>query len=230
MKRLGIVTGLTKEATIARRAVSPDGAPAPIIHCAGPGPDRAGRAARALLAEGADALLSFGVAGGLDPNQRPGTVVVAERVIVPDGSALDCDAKWRDQVLSSQLAEVTMVSASIASSVQPLRLAVDKTALFETTNAAAVDMESFVVARVAHKTGIPFLALRAIADPASRAVPEAALRALSTDGRILPFAALAVLVMSPADLVTLALLARDGRTAFAALRRVALLVPGFGLV
>ncbi len=221
---------MAKEAAIVRRAVAASGATAPLVHCAGPGPDRAARAAHALLAEEVGALLSFGVAGGLDPGMRPGTVVVAARVIIPDGSALDCDAEWHDRVLGSQPAGVTMVSNTLAGSVRPLRSAKDKAALFEATNAAAVDMESFVVARVAHDAGIPFLGVRAIADAASRGVPEAWLRALGADGRIVPLLALVTLMMDLGSLAELVLVARDGRAAFAALRRVALLGPGFGLV
>ena len=42
---------------------------------------RAMRAARQLASAGADSLVSFGLAGGLDPRVGPGTVILAERVI-----------------------------------------------------------------------------------------------------------------------------------------------------
>ena len=42
---------------------------------------RAGEAARELLSAGAEALVSIGLAGGLDPRLGPGAVIVAERVI-----------------------------------------------------------------------------------------------------------------------------------------------------
>ena len=69
---LAVVTGLEAEARIARRA----GLDA---LAAGGGPGAATRAADDLVRRGATALLSFGIAGGLDPALRTGTVVVGRR-------------------------------------------------------------------------------------------------------------------------------------------------------
>ncbi len=229
MKQLGIVTALAAEAAIARR----DGADAPIVHFSGPGPDRAERAARALLAEGSDALLSFGVAGGLDPGLAPGTVVLSERLIGADLLLLETDAGWRARVMAASEDRDdgrAMRAGDIACSDRPLRTPPEKASLFEATGAVAVDMESFAVARVAREAGIPFLAIRAIADPAWRTVPEAAMRALGPDGRTHPLRALGGLFARPWEAREFALLARDGRAAFAALRRVALSGPGIGWV
>ncbi len=232
MKRLGIVTALATEAAIARRgaASAHDETVAPIVHLSGPGADRAARAARALVAEGSEALLSFGVAGGLDPALRPGTVVLSDRLVGPDRSVLGADAEWRDRLLLAGHRGTTMTVGTLAGTDRPLRKARDKASLFEATGAVALDLESFAVARIADDADIPFLAVRAIADPAWRAVPEAALLALGPDGRTHPLKALRALLARPAEVWDFALLARDGRAAFAALRRVALLGPRFGLI
>ena len=232
MKRLGIVTALAPEAAIAGRAAAsaPDETTAPIVHFAGPGADRAQRAARALIAEGSAALLSFGVAGGLDPTLRPGTVVLADRLVGPDRSVLGADAEWRDRLLRVGRDRMVMKIGDIAGIDRPLQDPHDKASLYEATGAVALDMESYFVAQIARDADIPFLAVRAIADPASRTVPEAAMRALGPDGRTHPLKALRALLASPAEIWEFALVARDGRAAFAALRRVALLVPGFGLI
>ncbi len=231
MRRLGIVTALATEAAIARRAAAsaPDETVAPMVHLSGPGADRAARAARALVAEGSEALLSFGVAGGLDPALRPGTVVLSDRLVGPDRSVLGTDAEWRDRLLLAGH-RATMTVGTLAGTERPLREPHDKAALFAATGAVALDLESFAVARIAGAADIPFLAVRAIADPAWRAVPEAALLALGADGRTHPLKALRALLARPAEVWDFALLARDGRAAFAALRRVALLGPRFGLI
>ncbi len=232
MKRLGIVAALAPEAAIAGRAaaLAPDETTAPIVHFAGPGADRAQRAARALIAKGSAALLSFGVAGGLDPALRPGTVVLADRLVGPDRSVFGADAEWCDRLLRAGRDRMAMKIGAIAGIDRPLQNPHDKASLYEATGAVALDMESYAVARIARDADIPFLAVRAIADPASRTVPEAAMRALGPDGRIHPLKALRALLASPAEIGDFALLARDGRAAYAALRRVALLGPGFGLV
>ena len=51
----------------------------------------------------------------------------------------------------------------------------DKARAWIDTGALAVDLESAVVARAAAAAGIPFLVLRAIADPATRHLPPARL-------------------------------------------------------
>ncbi len=180
MKRLGSVTALAAEAAIAGRAAkaAPDETMAPMVQFAGPGADRARRAARALIAEGSTALLSFGVAGGLDPALGPGTVVLADRLVGPDRSVLGADAEWRDRLLRAGRDRVVMKIGDIAGIDRPLQNPGDKASLFEATGAVAIDMESCAVAQIAQDAGVPFLAVRAIADPASRTVPEAAMRTL----------------------------------------------------
>ena len=87
--RLGIVIALDAEArTLAGRTghfLSHDSYQ---VMVSGPGPQRAEAAARALLAAGCDALMSFGLAGGLAPHLRPGALVLAERVLSAQGETL----------------------------------------------------------------------------------------------------------------------------------------------
>ena len=92
----GFVTGLAIEASVLRRSTAGhDPQIADRITCAGADAARARRLAEDLLAAGARALVSYGVAGGLDPALGPGDVVLPETVVVPGGKALDADAPWR---------------------------------------------------------------------------------------------------------------------------------------
>jgi len=59
-----------------------------------------------------------------------------------------------------------------------------KAALHSETGAAAVDMESHIAAAYAAESGLPFAALRVIADPASRALPALAVSAIKPNGDI----------------------------------------------
>jgi adenosylhomocysteine nucleosidase len=83
-----------------------------------------------------------------------------------------------------------------------------------------VDMESHVVAAVAAAAGLPFLVIRAIADPAGRALPAAALAGLSPDGGTRPWTVLLALARSPGQLIALIRLAGDSAAGIAALGRV----------
>jgi hypothetical protein len=106
----------------------------------------------------------------------------------------------------------------------------DKRALFLSTGAIAVDMESHVVARTAAAHGLPMAAIRVITDPAKRAIPSTALAAMRPDGTIDVLAVLRSLMKKPRDLGGLMRSALDARAACATLRHGRkLLGPGLGL-
>ena len=97
----------------------------------------------------------------------------------------------------------------------------EKAALFERSGAVAIDMESHRVALVAAAAGLPFLALRAIGDPAGRALPALVARALGEDGRPRIGPVIAGLLRRPGDLAALLRVRRDTAAALAALAAVA---------
>lgn len=228
MRRLGVVTGLRVELEIFARALGD--APGPILHCHGIGAGAAHTAALASLADGAEALLSFGSGGGLDPSLTPGTVVLASGVAGPDGATLPVDPVWAARLGALAGGEAGWVSAPIVSAPFPVRLPANKAAMFRATGAAAVDLESYSIAAVAAEAGVPFLALRAVLDPAGRAVPSAALAAVSKNGRM-DWPALALAIASrPWEVAALVRLAADAAAARRALSGfVRRALPGFGL-
>lgn len=108
-------------------------------------------------------------------------------------------------------------SPDIAGVDSPLADAAGKAAFFTATGAAAVDMESAIVARAAQRHGLPFAILRVIADPAHRPLPSAALVAMRSDGEVDLAAVLGALAREPGQLPALVRLGLDSRKAFAAL-------------
>ena len=199
--RLGVVTGLVAEAAIAR--------PLGDVLAGGGMPAGAEAAAEALVARGATALLSFGLAGGLDPALGAGDVVVPRAVIehgtrYPTGETLaHCLGGWS----AGDLVATDGVVVSVA----------DKAALFRDTGAVAVDLESGAVARVAARHAMPFAVLRAICDPAWRALPPAALAALNSRGAIAAGNIIASLLREPGQTPALIRLGRDAAMARRAL-------------
>jgi adenosylhomocysteine nucleosidase len=94
-----------------------------------------------------------------------------------------------------------------------------KAALFAASGAAAVDMESAVVARAAVCHGLPFAILRVIADPARRPLPPAALVAMGGDGGVDLAAVIGALMRDPGQTPALIRLGLDSRKAFLVLSR-----------
>ncbi len=199
---LGFVTGLTAEARLAR----PFG-----LACAGGGlPEGAEAAAEWLVAQGVAALVSFGLAGGLDPRLRPGDVVVPETVREEDRDyATDPPVSARFGARGGTLFAGAAVAVDVG----------EKARLFSRTGAIALDLESGAVARVAARHGLPFAVLRAVCDPADRPVPPAALLALDGQGTITFLHVLASVARHPAQVPALIALARGAAAARTALRQ-----------
>ncbi len=195
-----MVTGLEAEARIGARvgtALAGGGTPA-----------GAARAAEALVAQGATALISFGLAGGLNPALPPGTLVIPAEVIAEDAIYAT------DPALTDKLGGP---AHSLYAAPKILVTASAKRALFASTRADSVDLESGAVAEVAVAHGVRFAVLRAICDPAGSTLPAAALIALNEIGAIaLGSVALSVL-QDPMQLGALWRLARDAGKARTAL-------------
>jgi adenosylhomocysteine nucleosidase len=201
---LGAVVGLRAEARLL--------AGAPVAVAIGGGsPGGARLAAQRLVAQGAGALLSFGLAGGLNPALPPGALLIP-RGVIERGETYLCDAALLRR-LGGPNREAIAASDRIAAT------AAEKRALFEASGADAVDLESGALAQVARQAGLPFAVLRAVADPAERALPPAALVALDPGGQIALRALLASLLKRPGQVAALLALAADAAKARATLRR-----------
>lgn len=206
------VTGLVAEARIARRgglvavAVGGDAA-------------RAAAAARRLLAEGVAGLVSFGIAGGLDSALAPGTLLLPQTVLDDGGERWPVDAPWRARLAAALAASgVAVGEGDLAGASSAVAAVTQKTALHRRTGAVAVDLESHAVARAAAEAKRPFVALRAVGDPAERSLPPAALVGLDAEGRPALGPVLAAIARDPRQIPALLRVARDTRAALAALR------------
>jgi adenosylhomocysteine nucleosidase len=196
--RVGIVVGLAAEARIARRLGWR-------VAIGGGRAEGARAAARRLIDDGCDALVSFGFAGGLDPALRAGALIVASAVIAGDARfPTDPDLS---RMLGGAMSQVVAGTDTTVASVG------EKRRLRERTSAAAVDLESGAVAL----SGVPFAVLRAVCDPASRTLPPAALNALDADGTVDIGRLAASLVAHPGQLPALLMLAVDAAAARRAL-------------
>ena len=223
MTRVGIVTGLLAEARLFGRLADRSRDDAPLIACAGPGRGRQG--AEALMARGAEALVSFGLAGGLDPWLKPGDLVCPGQISSQGEEAFPTDDLWRERILAeARMSGLDATDGALFGSDHPIADPDAKHRLAHETEAVAVDMESHGVAAVAADRDVPFIALRAIADTAERALPPAALAAVDAEGRIRHTSVMLTLCRSPGQVPAMIGLARDSRAGMAALGRAS----GFG--
>ncbi len=164
------------------------------------------------------ALVSFGLAGGLDPGLTAGTLLLP-RAFLLDGAPVPADPELTRR-LGGATCDMLFCGSNVVASVA------DKALLFRDTGASGLDLESGAVVRVARERGLPVAALRAVCDPADRSLPPAALIALSGGGAIRLRRVLGSVLRHPGQVPALFALAGDAAAARRALLgRVRRLTP-----
>jgi len=170
---LGILCGLEAEAIIARRINEAQ------VACAASRPQMARWLARELVRRGAKRLLSFGIAGGLEPGLPAGTIIVGTQVQSKDGVTI-CTDDWVTSLVQ-KFPEAhcgpLWGSEYVVASVK------EKRSLYEKSRCLAVDLESHCVAQIALEADLPFAVLRVIADAAETTLPRAATIPLLENGK-----------------------------------------------
>lgn len=219
MATVGVVTGLAAEsACLSGTAAAGD----LDVRCAGVRPAAARALADVLAAAGCRGLVSFGLAGGLIDGLAPGTLIIADAVVTPEGTRLAVDPRWRGRVVAALAGLGGVTGGAIAGVDQPIGAPEAKRGFARARGAIACDMESHAVAAAASAAGLPFVVLRAIADGAERPVPAWLAASIGADGRPHLGVILAGLARRPGDLALLLRLAADSRRGLAALRRLVL--------
>lgn len=205
------VTGLAKEARLA----SGDDV---VAIGAGGNPERLRRMLADRLSPECRAVVSIGIAGGLDPDLEPGDVLIASAIVTAE-ARYPADpaivAAWERALagigVSVRTADLAGVDAAVLSVAA-------KASLRTATACAAVDMESHVAAAFAQAHGLPFAALRIVCDPAERAIPAFAATALKPNGEPDILAVLGAAARQPGQVGALIRLARDSGRAFRSLK------------
>ncbi|MDE2579604.1 MAG: phosphorylase [Hyphomicrobiales bacterium] len=171
-------------------------------------------------------VVSFGLAGGLDPALEPGDVAVGARAIAP-GAVYDCAPAWRAALAQAFAAHGLKAAQGVVAGVEAAVMsAQDKAALRTRSRALVCDMESHIAGDFAACRRIPFAIVRAVSDPAQRALPPLAADAVKPDGKVNNLRVMARLARAPAQLPALMEAARDSRAAFASLGRCGGLLAG----
>jgi len=209
---IGILVGMQVESVLLP--------PGSMIACSGGRPAKAEELAAYLLKAGAEGLVSFGVAGALDPGLAPGDLVIGTEVDL-GGASLKTDEAWAKRLRNA----LPRARLGVVCGAQDAVLTVAaKAALHAESGGLTVDLESGAVAEACAAAGKPFAVIRAVADPAERAIPEFALKGLAEDGRTRALPVILGLLGRPHQLPALLGLARDNRAALKSLGAAARLL------
>ncbi len=191
-----------------------------LVAISGIGAAAAAQAAESLVAAGVTALLSWGVAGALDPKFAAGDLLLPRQVIAPDGAGILTTPAWRERLATSLPAGLVPSSATLLTNPTALATVADKAMAWRTTGAGAVDMETLAIGRIAIARELPFIAVRVIVDTATDHLPQAVMTA-SRDGQVRIGLLLRGLLRAPTEIGGLLRLARRYRSAKRTLAAVA---------
>jgi adenosylhomocysteine nucleosidase len=165
------------------------------------------------------AVVSFGLAGGLEPALKPGTMIVASAVVA-GGERRECSTALARMLIEGFAGAGVATREGLVAGVEaPVMTPQAKAALFRDSGALAVDMESHLAAAFAKRQGLPFAVARAVSDPARRALPPLAAKAVRPDGSVDISYILRELGREPRQLAGLIAAGLDSRAAFATLSR-----------
>jgi adenosylhomocysteine nucleosidase len=230
LKVVGVVCALAAEARLLgparRRGELRSLADGTLLAVSGMGAVAAARGARALVEAGAGALVSWGMAGGLDPALAAGTIFLPGEVISLEGASVTTAPEWRERLGKTLAARRAirghvMMRGRLLTSPRAIASLSEKSALFSKTGASAVDMESLAVAETARDCELPFMAVRVIVDSAADALPRAVAAAADEEGHLQMWRLLGALAREPSDLKPLIRLARRYQAASRSLAAVA---------
>lgn len=214
-KFIGVICGLKSEARCITQAV---GTHRIRVGISGANAHRAEELVSQFCGQGASAIVSAGISGGLDPALKTGDLIFGSKVISATGEHFDCRTELipparRKSDDHARRDVVIFGSDEIISGTD------EKAALFKEHGAGAVDMESHGAARAAARNNVPFLAIRTIVDSADRALPRAVLDAVRADGSADVAKVLTGCLRSPGQIVQILQLGGDSRRALDALGR-----------
>jgi adenosylhomocysteine nucleosidase len=131
-------------------------------------------------------------------------------MVIPDGVV------WRGRRYAADVALTRRLGGPVGTLYATPSIVVtaaEKRALFETSGADAIDMESGAVAEVACELGLAFAAVRVVCDPAGSTLPPAALMALNSVGAVSLLRVAGSVVRRPGQIADLLRLGRDAARA-----------------
>lgn len=222
---VAIIAALAIERVPLDSAITADPQSSIHVYQCGTGHERAYSAARSAISAGASALVSWGVAGALVPELSPGTILLPQHVLTPNGVRFATDSRWRMELCRVLQPMSAVHGGALLGTPNVLATRVAKAQAAQASGAIAADMESAAVGQAASDAGKPFVVLRVVLDTLADTLPRGVERWIDEAGnrRLMAALEMALRPASWPDLVRLS--RRYGRARGALTDSAQALVP-----
>jgi len=227
LKKIGIIAALPDEAKCLYQDRLNQSEPIEIqqdifLCLSGVGEALAAAATQRLLQHDIDALISWGVAGAIDPELKVGDMLISETVFYRD-KKFTSSLSWFNNIIKELQSKFSNVrSGLIVSNTEICSSIENKQSLYKNTGAVAVDMESGAIAEIAYSKKIDFITIRAISDDANTIIPGVVLNNTDPLGRPDLFPFLFSCIKQPGQIIDLFKLAKRYKKALSSLIEIAL--------
>jgi adenosylhomocysteine nucleosidase len=132
-----------------------------------------------------DAVLSYGFAGALSPLLRKGDVLVVNQVMMNDPEIPVFQIPLQKNLISSYEGSFSVHEGALLSTLLVIGLPEEKKSLGRSSDASAVDMESYYLCEEALKRKLKFFAVRGITDDLNENIPAVMQHWTGPNGKIL---------------------------------------------
>ena len=183
-----------------------------MIAVSGIGRERCAETTKSLIEDGAQWIISAGLAAGLHPQAKVGDILIANSILSYnfDSSLIHCSSNLVSASPPSGTFGFPIRQGNVITVDKIVCSASEKQALYDSTGAAALDMESYAAALVCKQSCVPFAAVKSISDTSTQDLPSEISVLASIEGQINQalFA-----VMRPQIWISLSRLRRQSNTA-----------------
>lgn len=201
---IGLIVPLPQEAAVFKKGKIIAKKPIQIsnnilLFLSGVGAENAANAV-SILAPKVSHLISWGTAGGLSKTLNPGDLLLPDVILDKNNVQFTTDSKFKNQIVKLLPNKQTYESGLLAEATIILKGQKEKESFQLQSNAIACDMESAIIAKLASEKGIPFNAIRIVADGHATCIPKSVLESINENGDFSILKFLGKIVLNPKDI------------------------------
>jgi len=173
-------------------------------------------AARTALSEKPDVIISFGLAGSMNPQVKNGKIIIPQNIVDKFGNIKKVSKKYSNffnKRISSKVFRQNLITVDKIEHNLNNKKYLKK-------NISFIDMESSYIQKEASKKKIPFIAIRVIFDDLSFSIPKFLKTCINTDGNLNVFKLLINIFLKPKRIFKLIKLSKKYKKASIVLNKI----------